>query len=300
VRNHDRARRGLQGRATSDPDPSRRPGYATIRQGRFASASGRPAGRRTGGRPRALGAALLAVASIVAGRQTEQSSALTPAVIPATVRPAVRTAAFIRVGSAIAERAELSPASPSRLSASRAQVHRACVTSALRLSRAAGTVAAGTSYTWYTLTSIGPAVCSMVGYPGVAILDAHGRVVQHPAVWSTHPGTMPPEPVRRIVLATGQQARFVLASTDVTPSPGCRAPYAGNTMQVYPPNQTAPFREPYRGRFCNLIVGPLQPPRRQRACYFRLALKAAATPITPALTRSRSGRRLGRHVCNGE
>jgi Protein of unknown function (DUF4232) len=107
-------------------------------------------------------------------------------------------------------------------------------------------VAAGTSYTWYTLTSVVRAACSMIGYPGVAILDAHGRIVQHPTVWSTHPGTMPPESVRRIVLATGQQARFVLASTDVTPSPGCRAPYAGNTLQVYPPNQTAAILKPYR------------------------------------------------------
>jgi Protein of unknown function (DUF4232) len=244
-----------------DAVPSRRPGYAPIRQGWFGGASGRPAGRRTCVRPLALCAALLAITSMVAGRQTAEPSAATPAAIPAAVRPAVRTAAIIRVASATAERAELSRASPSRLSTSRAQVHPVCVTSKLRLSRAAAGVAAGTSYTWYSLTSVGPAVCSMIGYPGVAILDARGRVVQHPAVWRTHLGTMPTEPVRPVVLATGQQARFVLASTDVTPSPGCRAQYAGNTLQVYPPNQTAALRDPDRGRFCNLMVGPLQPPQ---------------------------------------
>ena len=272
MRNHDRAWRGLQGRAHGDPDPSRRPGYATLRQGRFGGANGRPAGLRTRVRTLALCAALLAITSIVAGRQTDGRSAVTPAAIPQAVRPAVRTAATIRVASATAEHAQLSRASPSRLSAARAQVHPVCVTSQLRLSHTAAGVAAGTSYTWYSLTSVGPAVCSMIGYPGVAILDAHGRVVQQPAVWSTHPETMPTEPVRPIVLATGQQARFVLASTDVTPSPGCRAPYSGTTLQVFPPNQTTAIREPYRGSFCNLAVGPVQ--RRART-----PLNAAPTNV---------------------
>jgi hypothetical protein len=124
--------------------------------------------------------------------------------------------------------------------------------------------AAGTSYDWYTLTNVGPAACSMIGYPGVAILNAHRRVVQHPAVWSTHPGTMPPERVRLVVLTTGRRAKFVIANTDVTPSPGCRAPYTGKTLQVYPPNQITAIREPYHGTFCDLVVGPVQPARPHR------------------------------------
>lgn len=172
--------------------------------------------------------------------------------------------------------------SPPR-SASQAHVHRACRASELRLTRETASVAAGTSYTWYTLASVDRAACSMIGYPGVAILDAQGRIVQHAAVWSTHPGTMPPEPVRRIVLANGQQARFVLASIDVTPTPGCRAPYAGNTLQVYAPNQTAAILEPYRERFCNLIVGPLQPPGPQRPDTSALGLLEHASRATVAL-----------------
>ena len=104
----------------------------------------------------------------------------------------------------------------------------------------------------------------MIGYPGVAILDAHGRVVQHPAKSSTHPGTMPPQRVRLVVLAVGQQASFVLASTDVTPSPGCRAPYTGTTLQVFPPNQTTAIREPYHRSFCDLTVGPVERGRAHR------------------------------------
>jgi Domain of unknown function (DUF4232) len=261
VRHHDCARREPQGRPHGRRALSRRAGDTAITRGRFASASSRPAGRHTGGRRFAPCVASLAVASVLAGHHTPEPSALTAAAIAATVRPAVRTAAIAHVASPRAGSSKVTPTSPSS-SASRAHVHVACRTSELRLTRGAASVAAGTSYTWYTLASVGRAACSMIGYPGVSILDAHGRIVQHPAAWSTHPGTMPPEPVRRIVLVTGQQARFVLASTDVTPSPGCRAPYAGNTLQVYPPNQTAAILRPYGERFCNLIVGPLQPPRR--------------------------------------
>jgi Domain of unknown function (DUF4232) len=279
VRHHDCARRGLQGRAHGGRDPSRRAGDTAITRGRFASASSRPTGRHTGGRRLALCVSSLAVASVLASHRTQGPSALTPAAIAATVRPAVRSAAIAHAASPTAESPKVTPTSRSRRSASRAQVHAACRTSELRLTRETAGVAAGTSYTWYTLTSVGRAGCSMIGYPGVAILDAHGRIVQHPAVWSTHPGTMPPERVRRIVLATGQQARFVLASTDVTPSPGCRAPYSGSTLQVYPPNQTAAILKAYRERFCNLIVGPLQPPRRQRPGDVRLGLTGQASVV---------------------
>jgi Protein of unknown function (DUF4232) len=142
-----------------------------------------------------------------------------------------------------------------------AGVRGACTTSELRLSRGVSRAATGTSYVWYRLTNVGPAECSLIGYPGVAILGADGRVVQHPAVWSTNPGTVPPERVRSIALATGQQARFLLASTDVTPSPGCRVPYTGRTLQVFPPNQATAILQPYHGNFCDLVVGPVQPGR---------------------------------------
>jgi hypothetical protein len=108
-------------------------------------------------------------------------------------------------------------------------------------------------------TNAGPRTCSMIGYPGVAILNARGRVVQHAAARSTHPGTLPPEPVRLVVLKASQRAEFVVASTDVTPSPGCRTPHTGTTLEIYPPNQRTPILEPYHRSFCDLVVGPVQP-----------------------------------------
>jgi hypothetical protein len=99
----------------------------------------------------------------------------------------------------------------------------------------------------------------MIGYPGVAILNARGRVVQHAAARSTHPGTLPPEPVRLVVLKASQRAEFVVASTDVTPNPGCRTPHTGTTLEIYPPNQRTPILEPYHRSFCDLVVGPVQP-----------------------------------------
>lgn len=135
----------------------------------------------------------------------------------------------------------------------------ACHTSQLRLARVGGGAATGTSYTWYGLRNAARATCSMIGYPGVAIIDARGRIVQHPAARSPHPGTLLPLPVTLVVLKPGQQAKFVVASTDVIPTRGCRTAYSGVILQVYPPNQRVPIREPYRGSFCNLVVGPVQP-----------------------------------------
>jgi hypothetical protein len=108
------------------------------------------------------------------------------------------------------------------------------------------------------------------------------RTAADPAVWSTRPGTMPPERVRLVMLAAGRQARFVLASTDVTPSPGCRTPYTGKTLQVFPPNRATAIREPYRGSFCNLVVGPVQPDRPQHRTQHsrpRSALRAGSCDL---------------------
>lgn len=133
----------------------------------------------------------------------------------------------------------------------------ACITARLRLSLASAGGAAGTAYSYYDLANAGPAVCSMVGYPGVAVLDLHGRIVQHPARRSA----MPQAPVRRVILRPGQHARFLVTSTDVIPSPGCPTSYSGTTLQVYPPNQRRSILLARAGPFCNLRVGAVQPTR---------------------------------------
>jgi hypothetical protein len=130
-----------------------------------------------------------------------------------------------------------------------------CVTARLRLSLASAQGAAGTAYMYYDLTNIGPSACSMSGYPGVAVLDAHGHIVQHPA----RRGARQPAPVTRVTLRPEEHARFLVNSTDVIPSPGCPKSYSGTTLQVYPPNRRTALLLSHTGSFCNLRVGPVQP-----------------------------------------
>jgi len=130
----------------------------------------------------------------------------------------------------------------------------ACLTSHLSLSVARAAAAAGTAYTWYDLENTGPTICSMFGYPGVAVLNVHGRIVQHPATR----GAALPARVRLVTLKPGQRAQFLLNSTDTIPSPGCPRAYRGVRLQVYPPNQRRARLAPYTRPFCNLRVGPVE------------------------------------------
>jgi hypothetical protein len=254
----DRARWGRQGRAHGDQSGARGANDAPTK-GRGCAVGGF-AGRRRGHRLLVRCVASLAVGLVAAGRGTGERLQLTRADGAATAPGAIRITAGGGMASPLPGAAPVTRASTPTVRPGRRGV---CMTFWLRLSRGVSGVAAGTSYTLSARTNVGRAACSMIGYPGVAILDAHGRVVQHPAVWSTHPGTMPPERVRLVVLAVGQRG-FVVASTDVTPSRGCRVPYRGTTLQVFPPNQTTAIREPDRGSFCDLAVGPVQPGRVHR------------------------------------
>lgn len=130
-----------------------------------------------------------------------------------------------------------------------------CATARLRLSLASAQGAAGTAYMYYDLTNIGPSACSMSGYPGVAVLDARGHIVQHAA----KRGARQPAPVTRVTLRPEEHARFLVNSTDVIPSPGCPKSYSGTTLQVYPPNQRTALLLSRTASFCDLRVGPVQP-----------------------------------------
>jgi Protein of unknown function (DUF4232) len=131
----------------------------------------------------------------------------------------------------------------------------ACLTSHLSLTFARGAAAAGTAYTWYDLNNAGQTTCSMIGYPGVAVLNARGRIVQRPATR----GAALPTPVRLVTLKPGRRAQFLLNSTDTIPSAGCPHAYRGVRLQVYPPNQRMPLHAPFTRPFCNLRVGPVEP-----------------------------------------
>lgn len=129
-----------------------------------------------------------------------------------------------------------------------------CFTSHLSLTFARGAAAAGTAYTWYDLRNTGPTACSMIGYPGVAVLNARGRIVQHPATR----GAAVPAQVRVVRLKPGHRAQFLLNSTDTIPSPGCSRAYQGVRLEVYPPNQKTPLFLRFTRPFCNLRVGPVE------------------------------------------
>jgi hypothetical protein len=132
-----------------------------------------------------------------------------------------------------------------------------CPSSGLHLSFVSGQGAAGTAYMTYALTNIGTRPCTLYGYPGVSILDAAGRIVQHPA---QRGGIQAPTTVRLVTLAQGRQARFIVTSSDVIPSPGCPHAFTGTTLQVFPPNQRQALSVTRSGQFCNLHVGPVEGP----------------------------------------
>jgi hypothetical protein len=133
----------------------------------------------------------------------------------------------------------------------------ACTTSHLTLSYGGGTGAGGTTYWTFYFTNNGQTTCSLEGYPGVAVLDASGDVVQHPARRGAL-GTHAPVPVTLVVLGPGQRASFLVTSIDNVPNPDCPSEFTGTTLQVYPPNQTAAIRQSFSGGFCDLGVGPVQ------------------------------------------
>lgn len=90
----------------------------------------------------------------------------------------------------------------------------------------------------------------------MSILDAHGAIVQHPAVRGAT-GTHASAPAELVSLASGARAYFLVTSVNVNPSPGCPTEFHGTTLRVYPPDNTAPLYLPGATLFCNLGVGPV-------------------------------------------
>lgn len=130
-----------------------------------------------------------------------------------------------------------------------------CLSAHLSLALASSEGAAGTAYFTFELTNHGSSACSMIGYPGISVVNSTGAIVQHPATR----GADQPAPVKLVTLRPGQSAQFLVNSTDVIPSPGCPTNYTGVAVQVFPPNQRVALRIPFTRVFCDLKVGPVQP-----------------------------------------
>lgn len=134
-----------------------------------------------------------------------------------------------------------------------------CRTADLTLGAGIGSGALGRIVTDYYFANVGKTSCALTGYPGFAVLDAAGNVVQRPAVRAAGPGTTQAQPVRTVTLGPGQLALFVVADVDNVPNPDCPQQFPeGTTLQVYPPGETTPIRKAWSGGICDLEVGPVQ------------------------------------------
>jgi len=127
-----------------------------------------------------------------------------------------------------------------------------CRTSALQLTHSRVDGTAGSSYITYYLQNRGPAPCTLTGFPGFALLDAHGAIIQRPAQRTdTHYSTATLHPDGRV--------QFLVRTLDPgVPETGCSAAWRTAQVQVYPPNETAPLRQPSTLQACDLAVGPVQ------------------------------------------
>lgn len=109
---------------------------------------------------------------------------------------------------------------------------------------------AGSTYVTYYLKNVGPAKCTMDGYPGFSLLRADGSIIQHPA-------TRNPIPHHEVLLKPGQRAKFVVRTSDPSVSGNCSASWKTAQVQVYPPDQRAAIRQPSTVQACDLVVGPV-------------------------------------------
>jgi hypothetical protein len=121
-----------------------------------------------------------------------------------------------------------------------------CPSSQLRLSYGQASGAAGSLFTPFYLTNLGPAACVTQGFPGVSLLDATGAIVGAPATREGAEGG----PVH---LASGGRARFVVR-VGTAPRTGCGLPRPSTQIQVYPPDQTVALRLAFPTGSCALTV----------------------------------------------
>jgi hypothetical protein len=108
-----------------------------------------------------------------------------------------------------------------------------CLTSQLRLSFVDAQAGLGHRYADYALKNLATTPCRLYGYPGVILLDAHGRALtsSHATVtrWTVSPR-------RTVVISPGQRAFFTFTWLDGGFCPGHSFSYSG--MRVYPPGAT--------------------------------------------------------------
>jgi hypothetical protein len=162
------------------------------------------------------------------------------------------SAASISPPSATSSRAS-SSASPTRTHPSGAPTAGlpTCRTQQLSLAQGRADGTAGSFYVTYYLSNRGPGTCSTVGFPGFSYLFADGSIIQRPANRTA-------QAPLTVTLQPGQRASFVVRTLDGSiPGTGCSTSWKTAEVQVYPPDQTVPLRQPSSIAACDLTVGPV-------------------------------------------
>jgi hypothetical protein len=123
----------------------------------------------------------------------------------------------------------------------------ACTTNDLKASIGnGGGGAAGSFYSVIDFTNTSKASCTLYGYPGVSLRDAHFAQIGAAATRITTPAPS------LVTLAPGATANATLRQTDpsVYPSSECR-PVTSSYLMIYPPNQTESTELPFKGTTCS-------------------------------------------------
>jgi hypothetical protein len=135
------------------------------------------------------------------------------------------------------------PSSPSQPASVAPVQGTGCPTSVLSITATREGAASGQEFTVLTFTNLGPASCTMTGYPGVS-LYVKGAALGSPAVRSG-------APVKTLTLAHGASV-----TAQLTDDTTCNAAES-DTVRIYPPNQTTSVDRPITLRDCRLVIAPV-------------------------------------------
>lgn len=136
----------------------------------------------------------------------------------------------------------------------------ACTTAQLRLGTARSNGAGGTNYLTYPLTNTAATACTLLGYPGVSVIDASGAIVQQAA--RRYPTLTPTgAPTGVLTVAAHASVYFVVSVIDSDPDPQCPGVRTGTRLRVYPPNQTTALIQSGSSGYqaCQMAVGRVFP-----------------------------------------
>jgi len=111
-----------------------------------------------------------------------------------------------------------------------------------------GNAGAGSVYYTIGLTNLSARSCTLRGYPGVSAIDLAQRRLGSPA------GRNPRDPVRTVLIPTGESAQFLLQLHDpgFFPQATCRPAMAAG-LRVYLPNAFTSSTVPVPFRACSRV-----------------------------------------------